>query len=200
MLSAGIGKSHSLGGISFAENQTLQANAQLLRDVSVNVAYSGTLTTHTSNTAGTLTMIAGHNLTTGCRFDLYTPSVGVSYGCIAGTVATNSVPFTGASGVNVPAGATAIIACKVSSQEFALAGDNIVALLLAAPTQHGTFAFVASNEAAQYEKELSAGVAFAWYSGCGEANPLASDAVAKVYLSHDNIVSAQTMRVGALFN
>jgi hypothetical protein len=82
-------------------------------------AKTGTLTTRTDNDTGTLTMTAGHGITTGQTLDVYWAG-GQRRGMTVGTVATNSVPIDGGAGDNLPANTTAITAMVPTSVPFLL--------------------------------------------------------------------------------
>jgi hypothetical protein len=197
-VNATIQKSHALGGKSFAEAVTLTADAQLVREVSVNIAYTGTVTTQTSTSAGTLTLANGHNITTGSRFDYYS-AAGLTYGCTAGTVSGTSVPFTTGAGVSTPVTSTVVTACLALAQTFVVVGNKIVTLMLSTPN-NGAFVFTDGSNVYQFRRELQANTAWEWHAGAGDANPASGLTTGKVWLSHDNTTSSQIMRLGVLYN
>ncbi|MBK9128182.1 MAG: hypothetical protein IPM13_10320 [Phycisphaerales bacterium] len=65
----------------------------------------GTLTTRTSDTAGTLTMESGHGIATGNTIHVYWDG-GKRIGVTVGTVSGTSVPISGGSGDNLPDAST----------------------------------------------------------------------------------------------
>ncbi|MCK4341023.1 MAG: hypothetical protein KAY37_04790 [Phycisphaerae bacterium] len=63
--------SGDIGGISVNSTVTRTADGQIGHDVTLNPAKTGTLSTRTSDTEGTLTLESGHGIQTG---DMYTAS------------------------------------------------------------------------------------------------------------------------------
>lgn len=94
---------------------------------------SGTLTTRTSDTVGTLTMsTASHGIATGDRFTLRWSSnlfvadgqVGSRRYCLAGTVSGTSVPFTLGTGKVLPAPSTSIKTVRPATYRDVLIEDE----------------------------------------------------------------------------
>lgn len=76
---------------------------------------AGTLSTRTSDTAGTVTVTAAHNIVTGTTKNVrwivggvYGARTGVTIGSVSGTGAGSTVAFSGGSGDNLPAQTSAI--------------------------------------------------------------------------------------------
>jgi len=100
----------SIGGVTINKQISRTGDhPNAYASIPLPVAKTGTLSTRTSDTAGTLTMTAGHGLTDGQIIDIYWTG-GMCYGATIGTVSSNSVPFTGAAGDVLPAESTAITA------------------------------------------------------------------------------------------
>jgi hypothetical protein len=97
MATASIVKTASAQGKTFSYALSQTTDGALVKDPTLAAAKGGTLTTRTSDTAGTLTMSSGHGITDGQVIDIYW-STGQVTSATVGTVATNSVPFTGATG------------------------------------------------------------------------------------------------------
>lgn len=97
-------------------------------EVALAAGKTGTLTTRTNDTTGTLTMSSGHGITTGQIIDLYW-SGGARYGILVGTVSVNSVPIgadLAGTGDVLPADETAIVACvRTVIGPLTLDGDNV---------------------------------------------------------------------------
>lgn len=179
-------------GLTFSLSSTLSSPLATPWSVEVSAAKTGTLTTRSSGTAGTLTMSGGHGFTDGQRLDIYW-STGSCRGATIGTVATNSVPFTGASGDALPSADTAITAIVPTSEPIVFTGDNAVALAASCPVG-GTVVFAASNNSEIYAKVLTSTVTtWTWVSADGGTNPVASGSVAKVFLSHGSSTAASTL-------
>jgi hypothetical protein len=157
-------------------------------------AKTGTLTTRTDNTAGTLTMSAGHGLTTGQIIDLYWTG-GVRYGVTVGTVSTNSVPISSGSGDNLPTAATAITAVVQTSINLLIDGDNtkIIAVCLETIDKtlrtkaHVQFRDAAGDEIA--ELDLITNVPQVWDIEGGSANPFTGDPITNLKASQASVAA-----------
>lgn len=169
-------------GLSFGLQSTITSPLATPWSVDLAAAKTGTLTTRTSNTAGTLTMDPGHGFTTGQRLDIYWTG-GSAFGATIGTVSTNSVPFTLAEGDSLPIATTAITAQVPTSEPVAFTGANAVALAISM-TQGGRVVFSLSNNTTVYAvaNQSTLGT-WSWVSADGGTNPVTGSAVAKVYLS-----------------
>ncbi len=115
------------GSISQATPRTADGGSNA--EVAVPHGWAGQLTTRTDNETGTLTMEAGHGITTGMIIDLYWEG-GSRRKITVGTVSVNSVPI-GADNVgigsNLPTNLTNIVAsprvaftCDVNGDELSL--------------------------------------------------------------------------------
>jgi len=146
-----------------------------------NAVQSGTLSTRTSDTAGTLTLGADHGVETGDIIDIYWEG-GVAHGATVGTVEGTSVPFTGAAGDVLPAEDTAVIAGVTEVINFVVAGSNIEALLVTSTCR----AYVDFQDAGGSElpRELAAGGYFFWQEGGTDPqNPVEGDSLILVRAS-----------------
>jgi hypothetical protein len=171
----------------------------------MGTAKSGTLSTRTDANDGTLTMTAGHGFTDGQIIDIYF-SGGVAYKATIGTVATNSVPFTGAEGSDgtggdpLPAQGTAITAMVVRSEDLSVdasecdfvgaTADNaapfVVRFVNGSSTDVGV---IVVKTAAQKSK--------VWTANLGGSCPITGDCVS-VRLSHgDTTARGVTVWAGA---
>ena len=167
---------------------------------SVTIAQPATLTTHTTNTTGTITMTnSGHGITTGQRVDLYWTG-GQCYGAVVGTVSGNTVPIASVSGgSNLPASSTAIIVAPTVSCAFNCTGNNLQGFIVSSP-QLSYFVFN-SGSGDLYAALVSGGFVSGWKLGNTSANPLAGDTVTTVYMSHNNTTQAVSgMQVAAVSN
>jgi hypothetical protein len=171
----------------------------------IPTAKTGILTTRTNNTDGTLTMDPGHGITTGIRFDLYW-SGGSRVGCIAGTVAGNSVPFTLGSGDNLPIATTPIrVGVPAVESGLAIVGANVSVLvafaILAAADFPGYVVFLTSGDVEIKSYKLTGAVPTrTWDSDYGATNPVTGQTIAKVSFSHGNTDAARDMGAAVLYN
>lgn len=192
-------KSISLDGVQGSEVTTATGESGVKANQTLAVAKSGTLSTRTSNTAGTLTMESGHGITTGARLDIYWTNTdgtaGHAYGATVGTVSGLSVPFTGAAGDVMPAAATAVTASVPNDAVFGFVGDDMKGLLLST-TVAGYFVVAdgSGNLLAQY---VAANSSYSWIYGSGVTNPLAGDTPTKIYMSQSGITSSVTQAYAA---
>lgn len=118
------GVSVSGSGLSMQSVIVRSGTAPIGLSETLPAAKTGSLTTRTDNTNGTLTMTAGHGITTAATIDLYWEG-GSRYGVTVGTVATNSVPISGGSGDNLPPATTAITATLRTTANILIDGDNV---------------------------------------------------------------------------
>lgn len=171
-------------------------------DETVAAAKTGTLTTRTSDTVGTLTLQSSHGVTTGARLDIYWTVSGVSgrrYGVTVGTVSVNSVPFSGGAGDNLPIAASSVTVMVPTELPVVVTGDDAVSVAAKCPVG-GTVVFAASNNSTLLAVQLTSTVTtYAWVTGYG-TNPLASASVAKVFLSHGNSGAASDLTGIVQFN
>jgi hypothetical protein len=165
----------------------------------------GALTTRTSDTVGELTMNVGHAITTGQRLDIFWDVGGVKgarRGVTVGTVSVNQVPFSLGAGDNLPADESAITAQVPAEEEFLVTGNNVT-VILARATRRACVVFADASNAELHaiEGELdgtsTTGNGYQWYSGNGVTNPLAGDAVAKVFLSNGDSAGTNNVSVAA---
>lgn len=80
-------------------------------EITVTYDNAGTLTTRTSNTAGTVTVTAAHNIVTATTKNVRWQGgarTGVTIGAVSATTAGSTVAFSGGSGTNLPAQDAAI--------------------------------------------------------------------------------------------
>lgn len=118
-------------GTTYSTNRTV-TNTEGLTTGPTNVAaaYTGTLTTRTDNTTGTLTMgSSGHGITTAAVFDLYW-SGGSQYNVTAGTVSGTSIPFSLGSGDNLPINNSTISATVRTANTVSITGSNVTGLIV----------------------------------------------------------------------
>lgn len=168
-------------------------------------AKTGTLTTRTDDDTGELTMSASHGITTGARLDVYWDVGGVKgcrRGMTVGTVSVNQVPIDGGAGDALPADESAVTAQVPTEEAFAVTGNNVT-VIAARSTRRAcvVFADAADAELHAIEAELdgtsTTGNGYQWVSGEGVTNPLAGDAVAKVFLSNGDSAGTNNVSVAA---
>lgn len=190
----------TVGGVQFAQLRNVSSEASLVQERTVPAAQSGTLTTRSSNTAGTITMASGsHTVTTGARVDLYWTG-GCRRGVTVGTVSTTSVPVSGGSGDNLPTQGDPIKVSIPVSFSTPLTGNKVKALLLGAPEARSQFVLCSSGNTEELAKTVPQGGVFAWDSGSLETNPIAGDTIVNTFISHDDTSGAKKVQFAAPFD
>jgi hypothetical protein len=188
-------------GVTYQQAVTATGNASVEASPSVPAAKTGQLTTRTSTTVGTLTMDPGHGFTTAAIISLFW-SGGSRRDVVVGTVSTNSVPFSGGTGDDLPTNNTAITAMVPTSVVFALTGDNctgILAFEVPVPGDGDAYVELESSAPAVLKsyKVNPANPSGSW-DGTG-TNPLAGVTVATARFSH-GAVAARSMGCTTLYN
>lgn len=198
MTSITLTQSISGGGVTIQTLPIIRTNSGPIGlEDTLTAAKSGTLTTRTSDTVGTLTMAAGHGITTGQIIDIYWTG-GVQYGVTVGTVATNSVPISLGDGDNLPTAATVITAVVQKSINLAIDGDNADILAIVLETidkslrtaAHVQFRDAADAEIA--EIDLVANVPQVWDLAGGSANPFTGNPITNLKASQANVTATET--------
>lgn len=191
-------QSISGGGITIQTMPVTRTNSGTIAlEDTLNAAKSGTLTTRTDNNTGTLTMTAGHGLTTGQIVDIYWDG-GVQRTVTVGTVATNSVPIDLGIGDNLPTANTAVTVCVQKAINLAIDGDNAKILAVVLETVDKTLRTAANvqflDSAADViaEIDLVANVPQVWDIEGGSANPFTGDPITNLKASQANSTSTET--------
>lgn len=205
MPSGNFSISANIEGHSYAQITTVNSDnlAMSEKSVSGGAAPSGTLTTRTTNVAGTLTMASGsHGITTAARLDIYWDAgtgmgSGCAYGATVGTVSGTSVPFTVANGDILPAATTAVIAKVPEVESIVVTGSNVTGIGISSAFA-GTVVVAAGATNALPQRFTTAG-AYNWNSTTGGTNPLSGASITQIFMSHAS-TSAATMSASLLYN
>ena len=193
-----IASNVALAGISIQSSITRTDTGQISHEVTPAAANAGTLSTRTSDTAGTLTLGASHDISTGDVIDIYW-SGGVAYGATVGTVSGTSVPFTGASGDVLPAEDSAITADEQIEINTDFDGDDM-SMLAVVSTLRGHVCFCEDDGTVLAAQELTANEGWTWASDTGVTNPLTGNPVGKVLLTNGASTGASTTKIGVLYD
>lgn len=198
MASITFAQSISGGGVTIQTQPIIRTNSGPIGlEDTLNAAKSGTLTTRTDNNTGTLTMDAGHGITTGQIIDIYWNG-GVQRTVTVGTVATNSVPIDLGIGDNLPIATTAITAVVQKAINLAIDGDNtkILAIVLETTTKSLATAanvqFLDGSAAVIAEIDLVANVPQVWDIEGGSANPFTGNPITNLKASQANVTTTET--------
>jgi len=201
-----INGSASIGGKTIQTVISRDTTGQFGIEPTLPAAAAGTLSGRTNNTDGELTMgAADHGIQTGDKIAIFFAG-GVCYGATVGTVAGVTVPFTGATGVDVdgvpavlPAQGTAVVADVEVQETFAFDGDYLEGIVCK-HTRRGHHRFLDAGAAVLAAADVPAGEPWGWISGQGGSNPLAGNAVATIILANGDSANASTITIGAGIN
>lgn len=191
----------SIGGISISGTVSRSGEAGIPVEASLPAASSGTLTTRTSDTAGEITVGAGHGFVQSDVIDIFWIDASGNLKCArkatVGVVAGNVIPFSGATGDILPAQDYAITADERVNILGAVSFDGDEAtMLIVISTRNGHFCFEDAGGAILKAEKLLANEPWWWYSGAA-ANPLTGNPVTKLWMTNGDSTNAATVRFGA---
>lgn len=190
----------SMFGQQYTDDQSTTADMGLPHAPSVGPAKTGTLTTRTDNTTGTLTMDTGHGFSTADKIDLFFEG-GSRATVTVGTVATNSVPISSGTGDNLPALNSAITAMLPYAEDAVVTGDNVVGIMFRSNDSAAVYTITASNGTTVHMTiRLDANSSYVWTSTSEITNPLAGLTVGKIKSSNANSTVAETMNGAIAYN
>jgi len=194
----------SIGGITINKQISRTADhPNPYSGVSLPAAKTGTLSTRTNDTDGELTMTAGHGITTGQIIDIYWTG-GVAYGATVGTVATNAVPFTGASGDVLPSQATAITAAVQVIINTQIDGDAVKLFAICMESSDansdslGHIVFHDASHASIEEYDLVANAPRVMDVTGGDANLLTGNLITHAHATNGDSGTSETVTMTVL--
>lgn len=194
----------SIGGVSIEATISKTEEGQVSHQTTLAAADAGTLTTRTSDTAGTITLSAGHGISTADVIDIYwTDANGVlqvAYGATVGTVGTdNTVPFTGASGTALPAQDYSVTVDEEVEINADFDGDDASAVVLHSDRKYH-YRFQDSGDADLAVGKRNAGEPFMYFENISPSNPLTGNAVDAVIVSNGDSSYSATVKLGAQYD
>lgn len=174
----------SVLGSSFTVDQSVSAESGVKCEPACGPGWAGILTVRTDNDTGTVTITnAAHTVATGARVDVYWTG-GSRRGVTVGTVAGTSVPIDLGAGDNLPVANTAVVVSVAVEAAMTVTGNSVVGLAASLGVR-GTVVFATSANAECHAVVFADGGGhYVWTSVTGLTNPLAGDAVAKVFATH----------------
>lgn len=187
-------------GISMQSAIVRSGSASIGLVETLAAAKTGVLTTRTEDTVGTLTMDAGHGITTAAVIDLYWAG-GVRYGVVVGTVSTNSVPFSLGAGDDLPASTTAITAVVQQTANLLIDGDETAILAIELRTNDrslrvaGHVAFYDADDVLIAAVDLVSNVPRVWDIEGGSDNPFTGDPIIYAKISTGGSSATETYRL-----
>lgn len=192
--------SASGGGVSVFSTETNDSEVSGVLNVTVDAGKTGALTTRTDANTGTLTMDAGHGITTGARLDIHwldatTGLPKCQYKVTAGTVSGNTVPIDLGVGDNLPAlvsGTYPVVVQVANEYDMSFLTANLEVLFCGA-TNYGKLVLEKSDGTVVFNKTFgAAGAGYAWTATSGGSNPV-SDDVAKAFVTNGSSSASNTV-------
>lgn len=180
-------------------------SAGIPHEETIAIATTGTLSTRSTDVAGTLTVATGHTIVTGDKIDVFWDG-GVAYSATVGTVAAapsdTSIPFTLAVGDVLPAQDTVI---KVSEQlvvNTMIDGDEVAAISFVFTTTDTALRtachiqFVDSDAAEVAELDFTTNVPRTFDFEGGDTNVLTGNIITKMKIGQAGLVAATLKTIG----
>lgn len=195
----------SVGGLSIQSTIQRTASAALpSQEKSLPAADAGSLTTRTTDTAGTITASSGsHSIETGDVIDIFwTDANGerqCARGATVGTVSGTSIPFTGAGGTVLPAQDTAVTVDEQTTLDLDFDGDKLQ-MIVAGSTKDGHITFEDSGDAVLDSAVLKANEPYSFVKNTGQTNPLTGNPVDEIKVSNADSSAAATFKLGGLYD
>ena len=186
----------SIGDRAINSIVSRDASGVITHKVTLPAAKAGTLSTRTSDTAGTLTLGAAHGILEADVIDIYWDG-GRAYGATVGVIDVLDVPFTLAAGDVLPAEDAAITAQKQTVIDTDFDADLLVAVA-AGCTQK---VCIGVMEVAARSKTLDVAAAEAcwWVDDQWTANPLAGLTVTSMVVTQGGVAEA-VFSIGILYD
>jgi hypothetical protein len=186
----------TVAGLTFNAQRSVESDGAVILSPTLPAAVSGTLSTRTDNTTGTLTLASGHGVTTGARLDVYFGNGLRRYGVTVGTVSGTSVPISGGTGDNLPVLNAAVTAMVPVLENFPVAGGDLKGLFFGCDAP--AVAVIRKSGPATVVALTATGStgSYQWDAGSGVTNPFGTDVSVDVYLSHGGTASRQLRLVG----
>lgn len=186
-----------VGGIGISGSVVKTNSGQIGQQTTLAVAKTGTLSTRTNDTDGTLTMAASHGITTAAVIDLYW-SGGRRYNVVVGTVSVNSVPISGGAGDNLPIATTAITAQVQNVIDVDFAG-SLATMIAAKSVNKGMLLFYESTTL-RAAIDLAADEPWFYSSTGGFTSPLLTYAISSIKVTQSSSSSTSVFSLGVLYD
>jgi len=189
----------SLPGVSISTTIDRSASGGVPpQDVAVPAAKTGTLSTRTGNTDGTLTMATGHGITDAARIAIFWDG-GCAYLGTVDTVVGNDVSFTGAAGDSLPDQDTAVTVQVMTPLDVDFDGDKL-SMFAAMSNRRGHVVFEDSVDNVLSAAELVANEPYLYIDGIIATNPLAGNPVDEVHVANGDATAPATFKMGGVYD
>ena len=199
------------GGVTIQPQAVMRTgSASIGYEETLTAGTAGTLSTRSTDVAGTLTVATGHGVVTGDKIDIHWDLAGVkgvAYSATVGTVAAapgdTSIPFTLADGDVLPAEDSAVVMSEQLSINASIDGDNAKILAVIVETNDKSLRtaahvqFVDSSAAEIAEIDLITNVPQVWDIEGGSANPFTGNPItaAKVSNAGSSSTEVYTLKI-----
>jgi hypothetical protein len=199
--------SWNIGGLSSTRTVVRSADNADVYNPALAAGNVGVLTVRTDDTDGSLTLEDGHDISTGDVIDIHwvdaTGLNKVAYGATVGTVATNVVPFTGASGDVLPAAAYAVVADEQIIINTTIDGDELEMIGITPEFADVSLSkgvrldFQDSGNATIEALALVANQPYTWWTLSGITNPFTGNPITHAHVSNGE-TTVCTLKIAAL--
>lgn len=196
MPSSRITTNAEIAGVAYAASRTQSHSSEIYHAPTLAASVAGTLSTRTSDSAGTLTLAAGHGFTAGDVISVYWTG-GRRYGVTVGVVAGEAVPISGGAGDNLPAEDSDLVAAAETVLNTDFDGDDVKGLA-GKCAEASSISFYSAGDTLSAQVDVIDG-AYLWLAGGSEANPLAGVIVDYVRASQAG-AAARTLELGIAYD
>lgn len=186
----------ALSGLTLTQQGSLAGDYSLAQNAVVPAAKTGSLTTRTDNTTGTITGATGHGIATSDLIDVYWTG-GSRSAVVVGTVATNSIPISGGAGDNLPIATTPLTLMKRTQLTTPFAAAKLRLIAVRCPVR--AIISIEDGSGVLLLIKLAAGQVYEWDAGSLDTNPISGTAT-KTNISHESSSAQQTIPLALLLN
>lgn len=197
MPQATYGVSLAVGGVSIQKPVVREGDHPNSYEVKLPAGKSGTLSTRTSDTAGTVTA-ASHGLAQNDVVDVHWGTSSVRYGMTVGIVAGDDVPVSGGAGDVLPAANTAVVITKQVSINTQIDGDAIQIIGFISEGAKAHVDMQDSGNATIEEIDLAADAAIIHDIAGGATNVFTGNPIAKTKASNGSSSVEATLKIVSL--
>ena len=164
-------------------------------------AKDGDLTTRATDTTGTLTMDAGHGFVDGDIIDMYWTEGGVEgrrFDVLLGTPAGDAFPISVGGGTVLPTVDEEVIAQVQTVINVADFDGDLVKMIALHSTERGRMGLWGSGPTLELGLDMVKGEIWYWLFGGTEVNPIASDTVTELRITHALTTSTCLQKLGVV--
>ena len=187
----------SVAGISGTGVQTRTGEGAIAQDPTLAAGITGTLSTRTSDTAGTLTVAEGHGVEQNDVIFIFWDD-GWCYEAVAGVTTGTTIPFTDAKGDVLPTEDSEVVCSVETIINTDFDGDDVQMLALLS-TQRAGAVFEDAGDDVIVAMELLASEPFAWAANTAIANPITGDAIDEIHVANGGTSEAQ-FKLGLVYD